>query len=892
VKFDFLSGPARRAVVAAQKLARAREQPEVELEHLLAALIDTAETAEVLRRVGADPAGLRAPLEQAMAALPRVPHEEVYLGAAVLRLLDMAQIDARERGSEKVEPEHLLLGMPLETRSPAAAVLRNAGATLPKLEEAVKIGAGAGVSGGGGGVGGLGGAGHAHSGPAAAPASMASYPILQRFSRDLTLLAAAGKLDPVIGRDNEIRRVMQILGRRSKNNPIVVGDPGVGKTAVVEGLAQRMAAGDVPAELQGKRLVALDLGALIAGAKLRGEFEDRLRGLLQEVHQSGGEILLFIDEIHTLVGAGNAEGSLDAAALLKPALARGELSCIGATTLDEFRQRIEKDPAFERRFQPIVIEEPDDETCLAMLRGIKRRYEERHGVRVLDPAVIAAVKLARRYVAGRSLPDKAIDLLDEAASRLHLELDSRPDEVDVLERRQIGLRVEIEALRDERDAESERRRAALVAEVEALSTRLGPLRTKWHAEREAIRSLHGAVAQLDAAHDEAEVALRAGDLGAAAEARYGRIPTLEAARVAAEDALRTVQGGERLLEDAVEAMHVARVVADWTGIPVARMMEGERQKLLGIEDRLRRRVIGQDDAVARVGRAIKRARAGLGDPGRPIGSFIFLGPTGVGKTELAKALAEFLFDDEAAMVRLDMSEYMEKHAVARLTGAPPGYVGYDEGGQLTEAVHRRPYSVVLFDEVEKAHPDVFNVLLALLDDGRLTDARGRTVSFANVVLIMTSNLGSQAILDAAGDTERVKREVTAALRGHFRPEFLNRIDETVIFESLGTTQIQAIVGLQLDRLAKLLAEQQIGLEVTPEARAVLAVESYDPAYGARPVKRALQRRLRDPLSEKILAGELTGGDTVTVSVGDGELLIGWSPAASRLGAVARGRASG
>ncbi len=700
-----------------------------------------------------------------------------------------------------------------------------------------------------------------------------SYPTLQRFSRDLTLLAAAGRLDPVIGRDDEIRRVMQILGRRSKNNPIVVGEPGVGKTAVVEGLAQRMAAGDVPAGLLGKRLLALDLGALIAGAKLRGEFEDRVRAILQEVHQAGGEILLFIDEIHALVGAGKGEGSLDAASLIKPALARGELSCIGATTLEEFRQRVEKDPAFERRFQPIVIEEPDDETCLAMLRGIKRRYEERHGVRILDPAITAAVKLARRYVAGRSLPDKAIDLLDEAASRLHLELDSRPDEIDVVERRQTALRVEIESLRGDRDAESARRRDALVAEVDGLSARLGPLREKWHAEREAIRDLHAATASLETARDDAEGALRRGDLGAAAEARYGRIPALESARAAAEAKLQAVQGSDRLLEDAVEPLHVARVVGDWTGIPVARMLEGERQKLLGIEDRLRRRVIGQDDAVQRVGLAIKRARAGLGDPGRPIGSFIFLGPTGVGKTELAKALAEFLFDDEGAMVRLDMSEYMERHSVARLTGAPPGYVGYDEGGQLTEAVRARPYSVVLLDEVEKAHPDVFNVLLALLDDGRLTDARGRTVSFANVVLIMTSNLGSQAILDAAGDRDSVRREVAAALRGHFRPEFLNRIDETVIFDPLGTEQIEAIVGLQIDRLAKLLGEQQLAIEVSPEARALLAVESYDPAYGARPVKRALQRRLRDPLAEKILAGELVAGDTVVVTAADRALRI-------------------
>ncbi|MEA2696267.1 MAG: ATP-dependent Clp protease ATP-binding subunit ClpB, partial [Myxococcales bacterium] len=689
-------------------------------------------------------------------------------------------------------------------------------------------------------------------------------PTLSRYARDLTLLAAMGKLDPVIGRDDEIRRVMQILGRRSKNSPIVVGEPGVGKTAIVEGLAQRMAAGDVPTNLRNKKLFALDLGALIAGAKLRGEFEDRVRSILQEVHQAAGGVLLFIDEIHALVGAGKGEGSLDAASLLKPALARGELSCIGATTLEEYRQHIEKDPAFERRFQPIIVEEPTDAVCLAMLRGIKRRYESRHGVRILDPAVTAAVTLARRYVAGRALPDKAIDLLDEAASRLHLELDSRPDEVDVVERRVTALRVELEALKRERDAEATARRTELARDIDALTARLGPLRDKWQAELAGIAALHAAADNLDAARDEADTAERAGDLAAAAEARYGRIPPLETALGAAELALRGVQGDDPLLEDAVDATHVARVVADWTGIPVARMLEGERQKLMGIEQRLRARVVGQDDALARVGRAVKRGRAGLQDPGRPIGSFIFLGPTGVGKTELAKALAEFLFDDEAAMVRLDMSEYMEKHAVARLTGAPPGYVGYDEGGQLTEAVRRRPYAVVLLDEVEKAHPDVFNVLLALLDDGRLTDAKGRTVSFANVVLIMTSNLGAQAIIAAGADRQAMRREVQSALRAHFRPEFLNRIDETVIFDPLGTSEIAAIVELQVKRLARLLDEQRIGLELTPEARALIASESYDPMYGARPVKRTLQTRLRDPLAEKILAGEITAGDTVVV----------------------------
>ncbi|HET6283202.1 MAG TPA: AAA family ATPase [Polyangia bacterium] len=858
MKFDFLSGPARRAVVAAQKLARGLDQPEVELEHLLLALLDVAPAVELLRAAGVEPAVLKDPLEQAVAKLPKVAGENVYLGANVLRLLDIAQIEARERSSTQVEPEHLLLGIPLETRSGAAVVLRNAGGTLPKLEEAFKR--------------------LAHPDGTAGNGSSAA-PTLSRYARDLTVLAAAGKLDPVIGRDDEIRRIMQILGRRTKNSPIVVGEPGVGKTAVVEGLAQRMAAGDVPSGLKNKKLFALDLGALIAGARLRGEFEERVRGILQEVHQAGGEILLFIDEIHALVGAGKGEGSLDAASLLKPALARGELSCIGATTLEEFRQHIEKDPAFERRFQPVVIEEPSDAVCLAMLRGTKRRYEAQHGVRIQDAAVTAAVTLARRYVAGRSLPDKAIDLLDEAGSRLHLELDSRPDELDIVERRLTALRVELEGLRRERDRQADERRAALNAEIAAINGRLGPLREKWQAELAAITALRGATADLERARDEADSAERSGDLAGAAEARYGRIPTLENAAAAAETKLHAVQGSERLLEDAVEPMHVARVVADWTGIPVTRMLEGERQKLLGIEERLGARVVGQADAVRRVGRAIKRARAGLQDHGRPIGSFIFLGPTGVGKTELAKALAEFLFDDEAAMVRLDMSEYMEKHAVARLTGAPPGYVGYDEGGQLTEAVRRRPYSVVLFDEVEKAHPDVFNVLLALLDDGRLTDAQGRTVSFGNVVLIMTSNLGAQAIIAAGADRDAVRREVQGALRAHFRPEFLNRIDETVIFNALGTAEIASIVELQVQKLRTLLAEQRLSMELGPEARALIAAQSYDPAYGARPVKRALQRLLRDPLAEKILAGELGAGDTAVVGVSGGELTFTRRPPA-------------
>jgi ATP-dependent Clp protease ATP-binding subunit ClpB len=882
VNFDFLSADGRRALVAAQRLARAREEEAVELEHLLYALLELPDTAAVLERAGADAGALGRRLEQAMRALPKVPGGKVYLGERVLRLLDIAQIEARERRESAVSPVHLLVGIPLETRSPAAEVLREAGVTLPRLEEAAR-GAGRPAGLGGAGKPGAGVSTAAAAGPgsassAAAPAGAAGVEagpgtasggvLLAKYARDLTALAAAGKLDPVVGRDGETRRLMQILGRRSKNNPILIGDPGVGKTAVVEGLAIRIALGDVPAEMAQKRIYALELGSLIAGAKFRGEFEDRIRGLLAEVREAGGQALLFLDEIHTLMGAGQGEGALDAADLLKPALARGELTCIGATTIDEYRLHIEKDPAFERRFLPVMIEEPDEEQCVAMLRGVKTRYEDKHRIRIQDGAIVAAVKLGRRYVAGRSLPDKAIDLLDEAGSRLRLELDGLPDEVDALARRERSLQLELAALAREKesDADAGERRQRLGAALAELRARLGPLRDKWQAELKAITTLVEATSARDHAREEAEAAERGGDLTRASEIRFGRLPALERNATGAQANLNAVQGAERLLEDAVEPVHVARVVGDWTGIPVARMLEGERQKLLAIEDNLRRRVIGQDQAVRLIGHAVKRARAGLADAGRPIGSFLFLGPTGVGKTELTKALAEFLFDDEHALVRLDMSEYMEKHAVARLTGAPPGYVGYEEGGQLTEAVKRKPYSVVLFDEVEKAHPDVFNVLLALLDDGRLTDSKGRTVTFADTVLIMTSNLGAQAILGAAeaGDRAAIEAEVKAALRGHFRPEFLNRIDETVIFNPLGRKEIEAIVDLQLRRVSSALAEQKLMLELTPEARALLAEESYDPAFGARPVKRALQRRVRDPLSELLLAGTFTRGDRIRV----------------------------
>jgi ATP-dependent Clp protease ATP-binding subunit ClpB len=837
VNFDFLAPEAKRLLVMAQRMARGREQ-------------EGGETRPLLERSGADLSTLRRRLDQALAGRPKVPNPQVFLGDEVLRLLDLAQADAEDRGAKTVSAAEILFALPLDTGSMAAQILRDVGVTLPELETLRTERRG-------------------QPEPDAPPVTAAGQAPLERFARDLTALAEAGKLDPVVGRDGEIRRIMQILGRRAKNNPMLLGDPGVGKTAIVEGLAQRIAQGDVPLGLAGKRLYTLDVGALVAGARFRGEFEERVRSVLDEVRASGGEALLFFDEIHTLMGAGKGDGSLDAANLLKPALARGELSCLGATTVEEYRKHIEKDPAFERRFAPVMIEEPDDATCLAMLRGIKGRYEIRHHVRIQDAALVAAVQLSRRYVADRALPDKAIDLLDEACSRLRLELDAHPDEVDVLERRRRALVMELAAIERDRGDGTSDRRQKLGDELASVTQKLGPLREKWQAELAAIQGAAALAERLDVARAEATAAERKGELQQAAELRYGRIPGLEKELTEAETRLREVQGKDRLLEDAVEPVHIARVVADATGIPVGRMLEGERQKLLGIETKLRERVIGQDDALKVVSHAVKRARAGLADPGKPIGSFLFLGPTGVGKTELTKALAEFLFDDEHALLRFDMSEYMEKHAVARLVGAPPGYVGYEEGGQLTEAVRRRPYAVLLFDEVEKAHPDVFNILLALLDEGRLTDSQGRTVSFANVVLIMTSNLGASAILEAIeggpDDMARVTTEVKAALRSHFRPEFLNRIDETVIFRPLGRPQIETIVDMQFRRIERLLADQKLKVALTPEARALIADESYDPAFGARPVKRALQRRLRDPLSDEILAGRFPPGSTINVT---------------------------
>ncbi len=860
MRLDKFTLKGQEAMQAAQSRAEALGSPMLEPEHLLEALIlqENSTVVEILKKLGVPIDSMRAELDRHLTSQPKVDGAQLSLSPKLDKVFQQALKESEQFRDEYISSEHLLLALSISDTF-AGELLKKSGANRNDILKVLVSVRG--------------------SQRVTDPNAEEKYQALKRYARDLTELARKGKIDPVIGRDDEIRRIIQVLSRRTKNNPVLIGEPGVGKTAIVEGLAQRIVAGDVPETLKRKQMVALDLGSMLAGAKYRGEFEDRLKAVLKEIEDSAGSVVLFIDEIHTLVGAGAAEGAIDASNMLKPALARGELRCIGATTLNEYKKHIEKDAALERRFQPVFVGEPSVEDTIAILRGLKEKYEVHHGVRITDSALVSAATLSHRYIADRFLPDKAVDLVDEAASRLRIEIDSMPVEIDEVERRITQLEIEKQALSKEKDKASKERMESLKSELSELREKSSGMKLHWQQEREIIGDIQTVKEKIESVKAEEQNAERSGDLGKAAELRYGTMVQLEKELSEQNSRLEALQADRKFLKEEVDEEDIAEVVAKWTGIPVSKMLEGEVQKLVHMESRLRERVLGQDEALAAVSNAIRRARAGLQDAKRPMGSFIFLGPTGVGKTELARTLAEFLFDDERAMVRIDMSEYMEKHSVARLIGAPPGYVGYEEGGYLTETVRRRPYAVILFDEIEKAHPDVFNILLQILDDGRLTDGKGRTVDFKNSVIIMTSNIGGQAIGEAQGDLESATPQIMDALRHTFRPEFLNRVDDIIIFHRLTQDLIKDIVRLQLGLLNRLLAEKGLELEVNTEAIEALAREGYDPVYGARPLKRLIQKRIQDRLALMLLNGDIKPGDKIRMNLDEktGEFVFAPSP---------------